>query len=94
MRIIMQIQMICCILLRDVLQVVRLLLRYFQVVVFLMQFLLENLRVVVQHVNPNDAVRFESSNVKIYRWLFRNFLGHCQDLVHKIVAFILNIANY
>jgi hypothetical protein len=45
LRIIMQVQVL--VLLRYILQMVRLLLRYFQVVIFLMQLLLENLRMIV-----------------------------------------------
>ena len=81
------------VLLGYILQVVRLLLRYFQVIIFLVEFLFKYLGMIVEHINPNDAVCFESGYIKINGWLFGNFLSHCQDLVHKVVAFILNIAN-
>ena len=93
LRIILQIQIICCVLLWDVLQILRLLLRYFQILILLMKFLLENLGMIVQHINQDDSVRFEPGNIKINRWLFGDLLGHGLDLVHEIVAFVLDIAD-
>lgn len=58
-----------------------------------MKFLLENLGMIVQHINQDDSVRFEPGNIKINRWLFGDLLGHGLDLVHEIVALVLDIAD-
>lgn len=58
-----------------------------------MKFLLENLGMIVEHINQNNSVGFEPGDIKINGWLFGNLLSHGLNLVHEIVAFVLNIAN-
>lgn len=58
-----------------------------------MNFLFEQLSLVVKHRDVDDAVRLEPRNVEVYRRSITDLLRHQLDVIHQLIVFVLNRRN-